>query len=161
MSSTATLLAMLKQRDIRLSLVADQLQYDAPDGAMSESLIEEVRKRKDELIEHLLTSGDQAPFHQSPLVCRASGATAPLSSDQRRLWFLDLLERGNSYAYNMPPVVLKLTGVLDAKALESAFSEVVRRHEVLRTSFDSDDTGPFQVVHPHYQVRIPIEDKGA
>jgi len=158
MSSTATLLAMLKQRDIRLSLVADQLQYDAPDGAMSESLIEEVRKRKDELIEHLLTSGDQAPFHQSPLVCRASGATAPLSSDQRRLWFLDLLERGNSYAYNMPPVVLKLTGVLDAKALESAFSEVVRRHEVLRTSFDSDDTGPFQVVHPHYRVRIPIED---
>ena len=76
--------------------------------------------------------------------------------EQRFVLFV--LERGNSYAYNMPPVVLKLTGVLDAKALESAFSEVVRRHEVLRTSFDSDDTGPFQVVHPHYRVRIPIED---
>lgn len=59
----------------------------------------------------------------------------PLSFVQERLWFLDQLHPG-SHAYHVP-MAWRLRGLLDAGALQRAFEEVMRRHEVLRTTFDS------------------------
>ncbi|MFP2930664.1 amino acid adenylation domain-containing protein, partial [Pyxidicoccus sp. 3LG] len=75
--------------------------------------------------------GLQAP----PLVPVSREGTLPLSFSQQRLWFIDQLEPGSA-AYNIP-TGLRLTGTLDAGALERAFTEVVRRHEALRTTFVS------------------------
>src|SRR5215212_4784759 len=58
---------------------------------------------------------------------------APLSSAQRRSWFLDRLEPG-SPAYNRP-AVFRLAGALDLKALEESLTEIVSRHEILRTKY--------------------------
>ncbi|MEW5929291.1 MAG: AMP-binding protein, partial [Gemmatimonadota bacterium] len=71
---------------------------------------------------------------------------APLSFAQERLWFLDVLQPGTA-AYNIP-LALRISGGLDAAALERAFAEVVRRHEALRTVFASVDGRPVQVVLP-------------
>src|SRR5262245_54585841 len=60
---------------------------------------------------------------------------SPLSFAQQRLWFLNQLEP-DSAAYNMF-VVRRLSGDLDVAALEWAFGEIVRRHESLRTRFES------------------------
>ncbi|HEX7241984.1 MAG TPA: amino acid adenylation domain-containing protein, partial [Longimicrobiaceae bacterium] len=71
----------------------------------------------------------------------------PLSFAQQRLWFLDQLEPGSA-AYNVP-FGIRLRGPLDAEILERAVSEVVRRHEVLRTVFRSGEGGTAsQVVLP-------------
>ncbi|HJX29670.1 MAG TPA: amino acid adenylation domain-containing protein, partial [Thermoanaerobaculia bacterium] len=67
-----------------------------------------------------------------PLV-RTGAVTAPLSFAQERLWFIDRLQPGSAL-YNMP-VVLRLTGGLDVDALGRSFSEIVRRHGTLRTTF--------------------------
>ncbi|MGA9767783.1 MAG: amino acid adenylation domain-containing protein [Blastocatellia bacterium] len=80
----------------------------------------------------------------------------PLSFAQQRLWFLDQLAKGSSL-YNIPAAV-RLKGLLDIGMLERALCEVVRRHEVLRTSFPSVEGRPVQVIAPEINVHLPLVD---
>ena len=54
--------------------------------------------------------------------------------------------------------LLRLEGPLDRVALEEGLNEVVRRHEVLRTTFKAIDGHPVQVVHPPAPVPLPLHD---
>jgi amino acid adenylation domain-containing protein len=81
----------------------------------------------------------------------------PLSFAQQRLWFLDQLEP-DSAAYNIP-IALRLQGELDLGALAGALSEVVRRHETLRSTFARGPEGePLQRVQPGSSVPLPVID---
>ena len=72
------------------------------------------------------------------------GARLPLSYAQQRLWFLYQME-GAGAAYNIP-LALRLEGELDVRALEQALSDVVERHEALRTVFPQEEGVPYQKV---------------
>src|SRR5215467_14701093 len=72
--------------------------------------------------------------------------SAPLSFAQQRLWLLDQLQSGNkSAAYNLPKAV-RLRGHLNRAALRGALLEVVKRHEVLRTTYEIVHDEPRQFV---------------
>jgi amino acid adenylation domain-containing protein len=88
-------------------------------------------------------------------VRRAAGEALPLSSAQRRLWLLDQLEPGTA-VYNVPGAA-RLRGPLDLPALHAALSEIVRRHEALRTSFGAGDE-PYQMVEPAAVPPLPLVD---
>src|SRR5689334_12566624 len=77
---------------------------------------------------------------------RGDNGPAPLSFAQQRLWFLDQLEP-NTSTYTIP-LSTRLVGRLDVEALRSSLSEIVRRHEVLRTTFRIIDGQPMQVPAP-------------
>jgi len=83
------------------------------------------------------------------------GAPLPLSFAQERLWFIHRLNP-ESAAYNVP-VFLRLDGVLSVAALERALGEIVRRHQVLRTTFPEMDGAPVQVVAPFTGFTLPME----
>jgi len=61
----------------------------------------------------------------------------PLSFAQQRLWFIDQLEPGSA-TYNIPAAYW-LKGTLDKEALKQSLNEIVKRHEVLRTVFPTQD----------------------
>ena len=80
----------------------------------------------------------------------------PLSFAQERLWFLDQLLPG-SPAYTIFDAV-RLRGPLDLEALRRSISELVRRHEVLRSTFPSVSGRPVQVVQPPAPLEVPLTD---
>ncbi|BFU45410.1 amino acid adenylation domain-containing protein [Krasilnikovia sp. MM14-A1004] len=67
-----------------------------------------------------------------------------LSFGQQRLWFLDQLD-GPGATYNVP-FALRLHGPLDRAALRAALTDLLNRHEVLRTVYPTDDGVPRQRV---------------
>jgi amino acid adenylation domain-containing protein len=73
----------------------------------------------------------------------AREAGMPLSFAQRRLWFLDRLDRQAGAAYHVN-VALRLSGALNVEALRRAIARIVERHEVLRTRFELVDDEPVQ-----------------
>jgi amino acid adenylation domain-containing protein len=90
-----------------------------------------------------------------PLVAADRSKPLPLSFAQQRLWFIDQLH-GRSSEYTVV-VGYRLTGTLDLDALRSAFDELVRRHEPMRTVFHDDGAGaPAQVVLSPTPVPIPV-----
>lgn len=70
----------------------------------------------------------------------------PVSFAQERLWFVQQIDPDTA-AYNIP-AALQLSGPLDVAALERSLQEVIRRHEILRTSFRLINSAVVQVIAP-------------
>ncbi|HEX8921087.1 MAG TPA: condensation domain-containing protein, partial [Pyrinomonadaceae bacterium] len=106
------------------------------------------------LLAHLLEDEGIELFQTIPR--RENRAAASLSFSQQRLWFMHQLEP-SSPAYNLPRV-FRLHGSLDIAVLERSLSEVIRRHEALRTTFELVEAEPVQVVNPAQPVTIASVD---
>src|SRR5262249_30980331 len=91
-----------------------------------------------------------------PIVPVSREQHLPLSFAQQRLWFIDQLEPGSA-AYNVPTAV-RLRGELQVEALTRTLSEVVRRHEVLRTTFAISNGEPIQVIGEAKAIEMPITE---
>jgi len=86
----------------------------------------------------------------------AQAKSAPLSFSQQRLWFLDQLEPGNP-AYNLA-WMRRVQGKLDQEALQATLNEIVRRHEILRTSFVSVAEQPVQMISADTRFPLSVID---
>jgi len=80
----------------------------------------------------------------------------PTSFAQQRLWFLDQFEPDSPF-YNIPTAV-RIHGPLDIPALQDTIDEIVYRHESLRTTFDTKNGDPVQVIHPEMTCPLEIID---
>jgi amino acid adenylation domain-containing protein len=90
------------------------------------------------------------------LVPQERTSALPLSYAQERLWFLDQLGLVGT-AYNAR-VALRLNGMLNVRALERSFEELIRRHESLRTRFESIAGRPIQVIDPPPSFVLEVRD---
>jgi amino acid adenylation domain-containing protein len=91
-----------------------------------------------------------------PIVPVPRDRPLPLSSSQRRLWFLQKLDPG-LIAYNIP-ATFRITGALNISALEQAFGEIVNRHEILRTRIVEIDGQPLQEILPNVTIELGVLD---
>jgi hypothetical protein len=83
----------------------------------------------------------------------------PSTIAQQALWYLDRLQPGNA-AWNIA-VRFRVRGPLDLSLLERAVNEVVRRHEILRTTFRFEDHLPVQLIHAPGHIPVPLDDLSA
>jgi len=95
-----------------------------------------------EIVESELKTGTEAA--KISIQARERDGSLPLSFAQQRLWYLNQLDSGSA-VYNMLTMV-EFEGELNVEILERCFHEVIKRHEVLRTTFAAVDGEPQQVI---------------
>jgi len=96
------------------------------------------------------------PAAEPAIAPRGEQRSFPLSFNQQRLWFLEQLEPGRA-VYNIP-LAIRLQGQLKTPALAQSLDEIMRRHEVLRTTFTALDGQLIQVIAPTMALPLPVVD---
>lgn len=81
-----------------------------------------------------------------PPIQRRTTEAVPLSFAQQRMWFLAQLEPENPF-YNLP-IAVSLQGTLNLRALQQTLSEILRRHEVLRTQIATQEGQAIAIIMP-------------
>jgi amino acid adenylation domain-containing protein len=107
-------------------------------------------------VDRRLAGGGSADERPPPLRPGQRDDPPPLSFAQRRMWLTSRTMDDPSALHVSAP--LRISGRLDPAILASALTEVVRRHEVLRTGFPMVDGEPVQVVAPPAPVPLPVID---
>jgi len=106
----------------------------------------------------------RASAEVAPLIRRrATAGPLPLSSMEEWIWIL--IERAQpdtpaptADASYLMPTALRLRGPLKVEALESSLAALVRRHETLRTSFQTIDGQRMQVIATEAALPLPVTD---
>jgi amino acid adenylation domain-containing protein/non-ribosomal peptide synthase protein (TIGR01720 family) len=108
-------------------------------------------------IDETLASGTAEEHSDQPMLTKIEhGKKAPLSHAQQQMWLLDQLNPG-SVSYTVPSV-MQFRVKVDLKALETALTQIIERHEILRTTFSAIDGEPFQVINDLEAVTVLAVD---
>ncbi|PSB11067.1 non-ribosomal peptide synthetase [Pleurocapsa sp. CCALA 161] len=129
-----------------------RLRCNAPKDVLTPNLKTELAQRKAEILEFLL----QLNLSSTPIQPFSRTGNIPLSFAQQRLWFLDRLEPGNPF-YNQPSA-WRLTGELQVAVLEQSLREIIRRHEILRTTFTTVTAQTIQIIKSEVDFQLSVID---
>ncbi|RCU52489.1 amino acid adenylation domain-containing protein [Corallincola holothuriorum] len=152
MVDVSNLIAELDELGAQLLLEDGQLRMQAPKGVLSRDHLENVKANKQAIIQWLATPEN---ILVEPTAHNESGY--PMSHAQRGLWLMEQLDNKTSH-YNIS-LVYEMSGELNVKALQNALSELVARHEILRTRyFDHPESGPCQQVVAAGPVALCVEE---
>ncbi|HZN09151.1 MAG TPA: amino acid adenylation domain-containing protein, partial [Pyrinomonadaceae bacterium] len=130
------------------------MSSDAEDKTMNRRAQLSAAKRA--LLEKRLAGMSRANVDEQAIRPAPRNGPTPLSFAQQRLWFLSQLDPGLA-AYNIAAAV-RLVGKLDVDVLSRSLNEIVRRHEILRTTFNSVAGEPVQVIAPALTLHVPSID---
>jgi aspartate racemase len=154
MKTIEEFLSDLRCLDVKLWTDGDRLRYSTPKGTLTPVLRAQLAERKAEIITFLHEANLTSSPALEPIQPMPRDGDLPLSFGQQRLWFLDQLE-GGSATYN-EFFALNINGSLQITALEQSLTEIVRRHEILRTTFPMRNGIPVQAIAPTQIVPLPM-----
>ena len=144
-------LAHLRERNLRMWNEAGRLRVSAPPGVLTPELRQELTQRKAEILDFLRDARTLRP----PVEKAPRDEPLPLSFAQERLW---RNERNAASQDNLNVIVSELNGNLNTSALERSFQELVRRHEVFRTTFHAIGETPVQLIASSQPIKLNIVD---
>lgn len=131
-------LESLREKNIFIKLNdRDNLDIEAPKGALQDDLVNAIKQRREAIIDYLRTALAQADIgKQIPIA--AAEQSYPLSSAQTRVWVSSQIH--GTDLYNIVSTY-EMDESIDPGIFKMAIAEVVKRHEILRTVFRKDDSG--------------------
>lgn len=143
------LLTKLSEQGIKLKVEKDDLHVDAPKGALTETVVAEIRKFKPEIITYLKEKRDK------PAVAFKKAEKKEyyrLSAAQRRMFLIHQLDQTN-LSYNMV-TSMDVGKDFDPVELERILNTAIERHEGLRTSFHLVNNEPVQIINASARLSI-------
>lgn len=146
------LLSDLARLGVEFWVDGERLCYRAPKDALTPPILAELRERKGE-IQHFL-GGGHSRFLRIPRASR--DGVLPLAVAQEEFWSLEQLLPGNSFSNIF--AAFRLTGPLDLPVFRQTLDEIVRRHEVLRTTFTTIDARAAQIVTSAAAPGLMVQD---
>ncbi|MEH2375501.1 amino acid adenylation domain-containing protein [Nostoc sp.] len=155
-NSTLEFIRHLTNLSIDLEANGDRLRCHAPEGVLTPTLRQEIAGRKTEIMLFLQEAKQAKTSYQLPIQRVLRDGELPLSFAQQRLWFLHQISP-DARSYNLL-LTLRLEGLLNIVALEQSLGELIRRHEILRTTFPAVDGKPVQVITPPTDLTLPVDD---
>lgn len=147
-------MSSLRRQGVQIGTDGERIRLKTTDGVLPEELRQELTTRKAEVIAFLLQA--QQSQAESTIQSIPRNGSNSLSFAQQRLWVLDQLGAGAAYNWT---TALALKGSLNTSVLKQALNTVVERHEVLRTTFATNDDGePEPTIHAGVTVPLPLID---
>jgi hypothetical protein len=156
MKTIAQFLSYLQSLGIKLRVDGDRLYCINPQNILTPELSAQLRDRKREILQFIQDANLASSSITNSIQPVNRDVNLPLSFAQQRLWFLNQLEPNNT-AYSLRST-LRLIGTLNIAALEKSLNEIVRRHEVLRTTFTVVDGQAVQVIAPTFTLKLSVID---
>ncbi|MEP0262577.1 amino acid adenylation domain-containing protein [Dokdonia sp.] len=146
------LLHKITEAGIALEVVDGQLKLFAKAKEIDAQLLSKIKENKERITTYLIETGalNTDSTVTDPIIPVAQAESYMLSPGQYRLWTLSQFESGSS-AYNMP-FDIELEGTYDITYFKQAIKAVIKRHEILRTVFKTNEIGEVR------QYIIPSED---
>ncbi len=154
--TAASLLAQLQGIGANLRVKGDRLLIDAPKGAITPELRQQLASRKPELMALLAQAPRQSVPDAESIHAESLDGDLPLSYAQQRMWLLQEIDAADG-AYNIP-VAARVTGPLDVDLLKACLDRIVRRHAALRTVVDARRGRPVARVVDAAPVDLPVTD---
>lgn len=140
---------------VQLALVDGNLDVSF-DTDVSDELVAMLRANKADILAFIEQQQNSTKKHSSIIKPWQREGALPLSYAQQRLWFIDNMEGGSAH-YNMP-TALKISGQFDVSAAEQAISQIIERHEPLRTVFSETEQGPQQHIRQQFEFTLTVHD---
>jgi FkbH-like protein len=134
----------------------NQFMQRNKEESAAEALLQNLSPESRARLVSRLQQGNRLKAAAQVIVPRHGAEPLSLSFPQERLWFLDQLNPGN--CSHLVCIRLRIRGPLQRELLEKCLNEIVSRHEVLRTSFETVDGIPRQKVFSRVQVPFQALD---
>lgn len=145
------LLLEIKKSGIRINVNGENLKLKTPKNFNNDSLLENIKKNKLELIDYVEKSKSKKNKLQE--IPQVSSKFSKLTPSQLRMFVAEEVTKGTN-VYNIP-FAYELKGELDVKQLQKAFVELIQRHESLRTSFSLDENHePIQKILENFDFEL-------
>ena len=140
-----------REKNIAITVENGQLSVGGGRQWLDKELVNLIKSKKSEIVDYLESQKD---IQQLSIPSSEVKERYALSSVQKRLYFEKALDK-QSIAYNVLTTV-KLIGTLDIRKFEETFQQIIRRHEVLRTSFEVVKGEIYQRVHSNVDFRLHV-----
>lgn len=146
------LLATMRLKGIKVWAENGRLRYLSLSGTPSATDLQTLKARRAEIMEYVQQAGSDA--HEPPLLPRRSDDSIPLTFSQRML--LNRFRQARRHGTRSVFTAVRLLGWLHVEVLRASLTELVARHESLRTRIIAAGDDYTQSVDPPQPYELSV-----